>query len=86
MCDNLQSMRHTQSFQIKYTNNRWDNKHAPTRLYLEISLLSARMRIMATMKARNSTIRMLFTMLNQCTYSSSRERYSTKYANYKHIQ
>jgi hypothetical protein len=32
-----------------------------------MSLLRARMRIMATMKARNSTIRMELMMLNQCT-------------------
>lgn len=42
-----------------------------TLLYLEMSMLSALMRIMATMKARNSTIRMEFTMLNQCTLSGT---------------
>jgi len=40
----------------------------PTLLYLVISLLSALTRIIATMKARNSTMRMELMMENQCTY------------------
>jgi hypothetical protein len=34
---------------------------------LEMSLLSVRTRIMATMKDRNTTIRIELMMLNQCT-------------------